>query len=70
MNRIDLYAGVTGCPLMCSDIIRDGNSNIPRGFYTRAQVGDPIDLMVVGINPGQPMESEIGIYSGMSPGRK
>jgi uracil-DNA glycosylase len=67
MDRLDLYSAITGCPLMCSDIIRDGNSNIPRGFYTEAQLGDPIDLMVVGINPGQAMDSEQGIYSGLSP---
>ena len=70
MNRIDLYSEVTGCPLMCSDILRDDGTNIPRGFYTKAQVGDPIDLMVVAINPGQPRASEIGIYSGMSPGEQ
>lgn len=70
MNRIDLYSGVTGCPLMCSDIVRDAGTNIPRGFYTKAQVGDPIDLMVVAINPGQPMGAEMGIYSGMSSERQ
>jgi hypothetical protein len=70
MNKIDLYTLVTGCPLVCSDIMRDGKSNIPRGFYTTAEVGDPIDLLVIAINPGQPMETEFGIYSSLSPSRQ
>ena len=67
MNKNDLYRGVVNCPLSCNDIRRDTSTHIPRGFYTRASVGDAIDLMLIAINPGQPMKSEINIYASLTP---
>lgn len=63
MTKEDLYSAVVGCPLFCAGIIRDLDTNIPRGFFTEANAGNRITLMVVGINPGQPMESEKRIYN-------
>ena len=62
MIKEDLYSSIVGCPLSCGGIIRDLDTNIPRGFFTEAKEGDRIIIMVVGINPGQPMETEKGIY--------
>ena len=62
MTKEDLYSSIVGCPLSCAGIIRDLDTNIPRGFFTEAKEGDRITIMVVGINPGQPMETEKGIY--------
>jgi uracil-DNA glycosylase len=63
VTKEDLYSAVVGCPLFCAGIIRDLDTNIPRGFFTEANAGNRITLMVVGINPGQPMESEKRIYN-------
>jgi len=63
VTKDDLYSAIVGCPLSCAGIIRDHDTNIPRGFFTEANAGGQITLMVVGINPGQPMESEKGIYN-------
>jgi uracil-DNA glycosylase len=62
VTKEDLYSAVVGCPFSCTGIIRDLDTNIPRGFFTEANTGDRITIMVVGINPGQPMETEKGIY--------
>ena len=70
MNKNDLYRGIVSCPLKCNDIIRDESSNIPRGFYTKANIGDAIDLMLIAINPGQPMKSQTGKYSRMTSAQK
>ena len=62
MTKAELYSSIVGCPLSCGGIIRDLDTNIPRGFFTEAKEGDQITIMVVGINLGQPMETEKGIY--------
>ena len=62
MTKAELYSSIVGCPLSCGGIIRDLDTNIPRGFFTEANAGDRITIVVVGINPGQPMETEQGIY--------
>ena len=62
MTKADLYSSIVGCPLSCGGIIRDLDTNIPRGFFTEANTGDRITIMVVGINPGQPMKTEKGVY--------
>ena len=63
----EFYGTIVGCPLSCPNILRDENSNIPRGFYTQASPGDAISLMVVAINPGQTMADETNIYANLSP---
>ena len=60
------YASIVGCPQRCNGIVRDAESNIPRGFFTLAAPGDPIDLMLVAQNPGQPMGIEERRYAGLS----
>lgn len=68
MTTLKLYTSVVSCPLLCTGIIRDADSHIPRGFFTLAEPGDEISLLVVGQNPGQPHgAAEAGLYSGLSP---
>ena len=58
----EIYKPIVGCPLRCEGIIRDDDTNIPRGFFTEANPGDKIAIMVVALNPGQPMSVEAGLY--------
>jgi uracil-DNA glycosylase len=65
-GQADIFRSVVACPLSCSEVVRDHHTNIPRGFFTQAEQGDNIQLLVVGLNPGQPMEKEKGLYGGIS----
>jgi len=65
-GQADIFRSVVACPLSCSEIVRDHHTNIPRGFFTQAEQGDTIQLLIVGLNPGQPMKNEKGLYVGMS----
>jgi uracil-DNA glycosylase len=64
MKLLELYESVISCPKHCNGIVRDSHTNVPRGFFTLAQPGDEIDLLVVAQNPGQPMSrgGEANLY--------
>ena len=67
---IEFYERVVSCPNtneQCPGIINCIDEDFPpRGFLS---VGTPnkIDIVIVGKNPGHPVENEIGAYSGKSP---
>ena len=63
MSLNSLYVPIVSCPLACDGIVRDGDTHIPRGFYTQAKRGAPIKLMVVAQNPAQPWGAQLGAYA-------
>jgi uracil-DNA glycosylase family 4 len=65
MNMLDLYESVVACPEVCADIVRDLDTNIPRGFFTLAKPGTEVRLLLVAQNPGQPMDVERNLYRGL-----
>lgn len=69
MQSLTLYENVVGCPVHCSGIVRNDHTEIPRGFYTEAEPGDEIVLLVVAQNPGQAMrnQGESRLYLGLPP---
>jgi uracil-DNA glycosylase family 4 len=57
-----------GCVSMFGDhIIREEHTNIPRGFFTQAQPGMFITLLIVAQNPGQPARCERRLYASQTP---
>lgn len=64
-----LYGDIMSCHERCQGIIRDDHTNIPRGFFTQAILGDPIKAFLVAQNPGQPMKDhgEWQLYKGLLP---
>lgn len=62
-SMTSLYGQVMCCPLRCSDVVRDECTHVPRGFFTLAAPGDPVRLMVVALNPGQPSVAETDAYA-------
>lgn len=70
MHALELYEQIVACPVHCNGILRDQHTNIPRGFFTLAEPGMPITLLVVAQNPGQPMlprgnsQDEKNLYAG------
>ena len=69
MNKIsckELYIPCVSCEKWCSDIIRDEDRHIPRGFYSEAQPGTPV-VMFLSMNPGGGIQGPIeqkGFYKG------
>jgi hypothetical protein len=52
LDIIKLYEPVVSCRHGCRDTIQDDDKLIPRGFFTQAQPGRRIELLVVAQNPG------------------
>lgn len=69
MNPSCFYASVCACPnteTECPGIINSPSSGWPpRGFFTEA-ADPPIDILVVGKNPGHPMPQEPNLYKDRS----
>ncbi len=65
-SHLEFYNKVAACPVPAADcqVLRDAFSNVPRGYFTLASPGDPIDFMFVAQNPGKipPQSIEIGMY--------
>jgi len=63
-SHIEFYNRVGACPVPAERcrVVRDASSNVPRGYFTLATPGDPIDFMLVAQNPGQADGREIGMY--------
>ena len=67
MSITSVYSPVVICPLRCADVVRDVETNIPRGFFSLASPGAPLAVLAVALNPGQPSPLEGSLYAGKTP---
>lgn len=69
MNAASFYTSVCACPntaLECPGVINSASTGWPpRGFFTEA-TESPIEILVVGKNPGHPLPEESSLYEGRS----
>jgi uracil-DNA glycosylase len=58
----NLYVHCMNCQMDCKNVMKDLSGGIPpRGFYFK---NFPVKILIVGKNPGHPLENESKRYKG------